>query len=63
MNLSDDKTPTRRLNIIDAAGDVQRKTPLELFGELYEAQNNQPMSGEQRAFAQELIESIWEERP
>ena len=48
--------------IIDAAADVQRKTPLELFEELYEMQNNQPMSEEQRTFAQDLIESIWEER-
>lgn len=48
--------------IIDAATDVQRKTPLELFEELYEVQNNQPMSKEQRTFAQDLIESIWEER-
>ena len=63
MKLSYDNTRTRSENIIDATADVQRKTPLELFGELYEAQNNQPMSGEQRAFAQELIESIWEERP
>lgn len=63
MKLSYDNTRTRSESIIDAAADVQRKTPLELFGELYEAQNNQPMSGEQRAFAQELIESIWEEQP
>ena len=63
MKLSYDNTRTRSENIIDATADVQRKTPLELFGELYEAQNNQPMSGEQRVFTQELIESIWEEQP
>ena len=32
----------------------------ELFEELYEQQNNQPMSEEQRRFTQELIESILE---
>ena len=43
------------------AADVQQKTPLELFEELYELQNNQPMSEEQRDFAQNLIERIREE--
>ena len=61
MKLSYDNTRTRSSHIIDGAADVQRKSQLELFEELYEKQNNQPMSEEQRAFAQELIESIWEE--
>ena len=62
MKLSYDNTRTRTDRVIDAAADVQRKAPLELFEELYEMQNNQPMSEEQRRFAQDLIESIWEER-
>lgn len=60
MKLSYDNTRTRSTSIIDGAVDVQKKTPLELFDELYELQNNQPMSGEQRSFTQHLIESIWE---
>ena len=36
------------------------KSPLELFAELYFKQNNQPMSEEQNAFVQELIEHIKE---
>ena len=60
MKLSYDNTRTRVNQVIDGAEDVQRKSPLELFDELYELQNNQPMSHEQRNFAQELIESIWE---
>lgn len=60
MNLKYDNTRTRTNQVIGGAEDVQRKSPLELFGELYELQNNQPMSEEQRAFTQELIESIWE---
>ena len=60
MHLKYDNTRTRTNQIIDGAEDVQRKSPLELFGELYELQNNQPMSEEQRHFTQELIESIWE---
>jgi exonuclease SbcD len=60
MKLSYDNTRTRTNQVIDGALDVQKKSPLELFDELYEMQNNQPMSAEQRAFAQELIESIME---
>ena len=62
MKLSYDNTRTRFNQVIDGALDVQKKSPLELFDELYEMQNNQPMSAEQRAFTQELMESIWEER-
>ena len=60
MKLSYDNTRTRTNRVIDAAEDVKRKSPLELFAELYEKQNNQPMSEVQRAFARELIESIRE---
>ena len=60
MKLSYDNTRTRGNQLIDGAQDVRRKSPLELFDELYELQNNQPMSDEQREFARELIESIWE---
>ena len=60
MKLSYDNTRTRTNQVINGAEDVQRKSPLELFDELYELQNNQPMSEEQRSFTQELIESIWE---
>ena len=62
MKLSYDNTRTRSNQTISGAEDVQRKSPLELFEELYELQNNQPMSEEQRAFSQGLIENIWEGR-
>lgn len=60
MKLSYDNTRTRTSGIIDGAEDVQRKSPLQLFEELYEKQNNQPMTQEQQHFTRELIESIWE---
>ena len=60
LKLSYDNTRTRTNQIIDGAADVQRKQPLELFDELYQLQNNQPMSDDQRSFTRELIESIWE---
>ena len=61
LKLSYDNTRTREDQIIDGAEDVRRRSPLELFGELYALQNNQPMSEIQNAYALELIRSIWEE--
>ena len=60
MKLTYDNTRTRINQIVGGAEDVKRKSPLQLFEELYEIQNNQPMSEEQRAFALELIEHIQE---
>ncbi len=39
--------------------DTERKTPLQLFGELYEWQNGQPLSEQQSGFCENLIEKIW----
>lgn len=60
LQLTYDNARTRSNTHIEGAQDIQRKSPLELLGELYELQNNQPMSDVQRAYAQELIENIWE---
>ena len=60
MKLTYDNARTRSNAVIDGAVDVRKKSPLQLFGELYEQQNNQPMSEVQNDFMRELIESIWE---
>ena len=60
MKLTYDNTRTRTDRLIEGAEDVEKKSPLQLFGELYELQNNQPMSDRQADFTRELIESIWE---
>ena len=60
MKLTYDNTRTRTANPIGSAEYVRQKSPLELFRELYELQNNQPMSDTQREFTQALIEKIWE---
>ena len=62
MKLTYDNSRTRSSAVIDGAADVQKKSPLQLFGELYEQQNGQPMSDIQETFMLELIESIWEDR-
>ena len=60
MKLDYDNTRTRQNQSIGEAEKVEEKSPLRLFFELYEKQNNQPMSEEQTAFVQELIEKIWD---
>lgn len=60
MKLSYDNKRTREQRVVTDATDVEQKTPLELFAEFYEKQNNSEMSSEQTAFVTECIESIWE---
>lgn len=61
MKLDYDNTRTRAgLQLEDGAEDL-RRSPLELLEEFYEKQNGQPMGEEQRSFARELMEHIWEE--
>ena len=62
MKLDYDNRRTRNQAVIDGAEDVERKSPLELFSELYEKQNGAPLSKEQRAYTAELMEKIWEGR-
>ncbi len=61
MRMDYDNKRTRSSNVI--AGDVQtaRKSPVELFSDFYELQNNNAMSPEQRAYIVQLIEKIWED--
>lgn len=60
MKLAYDNTRTRSASVVDGALDVQKKSQLQLFSELYEIQNGQPMNDIQQEFMRELIESIWE---
>lgn len=62
MKLTYDNTRTRTDQLVGCAEEVGRKSPLELFEELYEKQNNQPMSDTQCAFVTELIDQIMEGR-
>ena len=61
MKLTYDNARTRSSGVLENAGDVQKKSHLELFRELYEQQNNQPMSQVQTDYLCALIESIWED--
>ena len=62
MCLDYNNSRTRSAGILTDLEDVDRKSPLVLFGEFYEDQNGRPMSDEQKDFAREIMESIWEEK-
>ena len=57
-----DNKRTRESQEVDGAEQVEQKSPLQLFEELYILQNNQGMSEEQKKAAQTLMETIWEEK-
>ena len=62
MRLDYDNTRTRSRNLPEGAEEPETKSPLELFEEFYERQNNQPMTEEQIRFSRELMETIWEDK-
>ena len=61
LQLRYDNSRTRTDRSITGAEKMERKTTLELFAEFFEQQNNTPMSDEQSAYMQALIEKIEEE--
>ena len=61
MKLTYDNARTRaRQNPLQAEV-MPENSPLELFGLLYEKQNNRPLGDDQRAYLTALIESVWKE--
>lgn len=61
MKLDYDNKRTRSNTEITADLDVEQKTPIQLFSDFYELQNNQPLTETQTTFLNELIEHIWED--
>ena len=61
MRLEYDNTRTRAASPVGEAENPEQKSEIELFMEFYEKQNGQPMSPEQRAFSEKIIESLKEE--
>ena len=60
MKLSYDNKRTQSQQVVTDAENVDEKSPLELFEEFYEKQNNQSMTDEQKQFVLDEIEAIWE---
>ncbi|MCR5093527.1 MAG: exonuclease SbcCD subunit D [Lachnospiraceae bacterium] len=62
MKLSYDNHRTREQQDIEGATRVESRSPMELFEEFYEKQNNMPMHEEQRKLVRSCIAEIWEEQ-
>lgn len=62
MRLEYDNKRTRENGDLSGGAQVGRKDSLELFAEFYELQNNQPMSTQQQAFVEKMIQGIQEAR-
>lgn len=62
LQLDYDNLRTRKISQIDTVVNTDTKTPIELFGTLYEEQNGEPLSEEQTEYLNAMIESIWEEK-
>ena len=63
MKLDYDNTRTRSQGELQAAEEIEAKSPLQLFSDFYQGQNNLPMSREQADFVRALMERVWEGEP
>lgn len=61
MKLEYDNKRTSMNSRGEITGDIKEKSPIELFKNLYEKQNNRPVSEEQEEFLKTLMEKIWED--
>jgi exonuclease SbcD len=61
IQLAYDNLRTRNTQELKATEDAVVLTPSDLFEQFFETQNNQPMSDDQRAYLQSVIEKIWED--
>ena len=59
MKLSYDNKRTRQQQSVTDICDVEKRSPLSLFEEFYEKQNNQSLCSEQLSYVKECIENIW----
>ena len=59
VSLDYDNSRTQKDNQIEGAAEVEKKSPLDLFEQFYELQNNQKFSEEQKKLSESLIEEIW----
>lgn len=60
MKLDYDNKRTRAGGVMEGGQEAPQRSRMELLEEFYQQQNGQPMGEAQRAFAQKLMESIWE---
>ena len=58
MKLEYDNMRTRNNSKIDVTSRIEEKTPLDLFKELYELQNNQVMTEEQEEYMKDMLDKL-----
>lgn len=63
MKLSYDNRRTQATGEVTGAERPEERSPLELFQDFYQLQNNQPMSQDQEALVRRCIQTIWEGTP
>lgn len=61
MKLDYDNMRTSINGSLDEIKQVENKSPIEIFEEFYETQNNIKMNSQQQEFCSKLIQNIWEE--
>jgi exonuclease SbcD len=61
MRLEYDNKRTQAASSFETVSSTEKKTPSQLFGELFEMQNGQPMSEDQSKYVTNLFNEIWEE--
>ncbi len=59
MKITYDNKRTQSQQVVTDAEDVEKKSPIELFAEFFEKQNNQEMSVEQQQYVLDQIQEIW----
>lgn len=60
MKLEYDNTRTRSQGVVHNVQNMDEKSPMELFSSLFEIQNGQELSDEQKDYIESLITEIWE---
>jgi len=61
MRLEYDNRRTQAASSLETVASTEKKTPSQLFGELFEMQNGQPMSEDQSKYVTNLFDEIWGE--
>ena len=59
MRLDYDNARSRAAQILPDSSDTDSRSPLEIFGTLYESMNGKPMDEDQEKLVAELIEKVW----
>lgn len=61
MKLDYCNTRTAKQQALSCPAQAERYTPMELFAEFYQTQNNQPLTAMQTEFLENLLGKIWED--